>query len=193
MNRIVFGSDLDDCILVTAPEILKELGKSSYDVLKSINRFSISDCLNLPREVVDHAIDNVLERTDLQFDESFYKTFPRLLKLVGHIYIVTSRSTHLEPGRTILDRIMGRDEYTLVSSSRYDTGIPRKAEIINDYGINFFVEDRFATAVDIVERTNCFVILMSKPWNKRLTKPDRVLRVNNWYEILSFLRKVVKS
>jgi len=114
------------------------------------------------------------------------------MKLIGHLYVITSRRSHLESGKTILKKLFQEDEFTLIGSDRYDNGIPRKAEVIRQYGINFFVEDRFATAVDIIEKTNCFVILLAKPWNRRLTQPDRLIRVSNWYEILDFLRKVVK-
>ena len=192
VNRIVFGTDLDDCIVETASEIIKELGYGSKEILSRIGSFSISESLNIPRELVNHAIDKTLERTDLKFNSSFYLIYPVLMKLVGHLYVITSRRSHLENGRTILRKLFREDEFTLINSDRYGNGIPRKAEVIRQYGINLFVEDRFATAVDIIEKTNCFVILLAKPWNKRLTQPDRLIRVSNWYEILDFLRKVVK-
>lgn len=192
MNKIIFGTDLDDCILETASEIIKELGWGSEEILSQIGSFSISESLGISRELVNHAIDKTLERTDLKFNNSFHLVYPILTKLVGHLYVITSRRSHLESGEVILKKLFHDDEFTLISSGRYDNGIPRKAEVIRQYGINFFVEDRFATAIDIIEKTNCFVILLAKPWNKRLTQPDRLIRVSNWYEILDFLRKVAE-
>ena len=190
VNSLVFGTDLDDCVTHTAIEIIKELGYESVDMLKHIHRFSISECLNIPRTLVDSAVDRVLERTNLKIQDSFIRVVPELLHKVGHIYVITSRHSHIDSGKRVLEGVLYEDEFTLLSCDRYPSGIPNKAELITQLGIGVFVEDRYATAVDIVENTNSYVLLMNKPWNRRYFYPERVVRVNDWYGVLEFVSKL---
>jgi len=189
MQSLIFGSDLDDCIIHTAREIVKELGYESPEVLKSIGRFSLSESLGVKKEEVDRAVDNVLSRTDLKFLDSFLANLKDLLKITGQIKVITSRRKHLTEAQQVLNRELDLDEYVLYGCERYENGIPKKADVIIDAGINVFVEDRFATAIDIVQKTGCYVLLMNKPWNSRLTQHERLVRVNNWFEILDFLNR----
>lgn len=64
-------------------------------------------------------------------------------------------------------------------------GLPTKAEICADLGIEVFVEDNHKYASEcagVVPQ----VYLMNKPWNQQ-PEPEGVIRVKNWKEVLEKL------
>ena len=69
-----------------------------------------------------------------------------------------------------------------------------KSELVGATGLEYFVEDAPNYASDIVEHTDCTVLLCDQPWNQDAEKHDRIVRMGTyarstqWMSIFSFLK-----
>jgi len=60
-----------------------------------------------------------------------------------------------------------------------------KAEVVAEYGIKYYVEDRFRT---VNQLTSCEKVFMpDRPWNTGRTPQDFVLRVNNLVDVWDYI------
>ena len=71
-----------------------------------------------------------------------------------------------------------------------DLGRINKYDLINEFNIHIFIEDRAQTVLDIVEYTDCTAFLFDRPWNKKVLQHNRIIRVNSWERIKGLLMKI---
>lgn len=65
-------------------------------------------------------------------------------------------------------------------------GSSRKKDVCLDKSVNILIEDALDKAVDCSSVTK--VMLYDCPWNRYHPLPENITRVNNWEEILGFLK-----
>ena len=184
---IKFGTDLDDCSLATAARILKVLGRPGEKIYNSISRYSIEECLNIPLPIVEKAIDIVLNMEDIEYMHGVREYLPKIHSLVDEFSIITLRYEHMRPNiERIIKDIFGNTApkpIELWLAEKNKNGIPNKADIVRELDLDFYVEDRYSTALDIVKNTDCKVFLFDKPWNRYRRYYHGMTRVYSWREI----------
>ncbi len=182
---IRFGTDMDDCLIDTSSQILKVLGKPGKKIYNSISRYEISKCLNIPIEIVEKVIEYVLNLENIPTIKDVEEYLPKIYTIVDYFSIITLRKPSSRPLVVgSVQNLLGETKsFHLFLSDRRANGVPDKASIIEKIKLDVFVEDRFATSLDIVEKTNCKVFLFDKPWNRNRRKHHGIIRVFSWEEI----------
>ena len=186
---MILGVDLDDCIVRTADEIMKELGYSA-EILSRIDGYSISDALGIDERVVRDAIDRVLEKDEISYRDDFVDVISRLRDRFYPIHIVTNRHRRfLDSTMRLLMNAPVEFGFKLHFCVKNKHGIPDKSRIIVREGIDVFVEDRTETVLDIYDKTGVRIFLLDRPWNKDVVENSRIKRVRDWWEIEKELSK----
>jgi len=189
---IRLGWDIDDVVLDTSTEIIKEVEKRAnieIDINKIIVH-SIEKCYPVDKKLVEECVISVLERSYIP-PVTMASEFINCL-LDNCISFLTRRPANLF--EITLDQLYNigiRKDFDLYLVENNNNEIPAKAEVINNKDIKVFVEDRSDTILDILANTNCNIITMDKPWNRDIQSGDRVLRVKDWLELFPLVMKFI--
>lgn len=187
---IKFGTDLDDCILNTT-KWLKEAAWDKYGVkipVDSISRYDIIRYCNMNLPTFNTLLDDMYKAVpELNKDvkEVLFEIVKDYYNIKFPLYIITAR-----PHDFVYETFRCLKKYKIDHLFCVFSG-KEKYDLINKLGIEIFVEDRFLYAKEIIDNTNCTILLMNKPWNKgREIDDDRFIRINNWFDVLNFVKGV---
>jgi len=189
--RIAF--DLDDVVLDTSTEIIKEASKRLGKELdrELCSTFSIGGIYGISPKVSTDIVHTVLWR-------DYIPPLPYAIDCLNllwmtqrcSIYFISNKHQDIyEHDMKLLKDLGLYIPFTLLLVGKAKNGTPKKAEIITQKSIELFVEDRSDTILDILANTNCNIITMDKPWNRDIQSGDRVLRVKDWLELFPLVMK----
>jgi uncharacterized HAD superfamily protein len=190
MSRIVFGSDLDGCLFGSIPVIIDWINREfGLDLTEGdMVEHSLENITGLTGEQLDPVIRDALCNGDVGCVRGAVDVVRWIaMNCTSHpIYFVTSR--HGSIRRRTLEQLNDAFKGGLVYRLYHrDNG---KEEVINDLGIQVFVEDRAKHAVKIAENTNCRVLLFDRQWNRHLDTRryfPQITRVSNWLHVAGYV------
>uniref|UniRef100_A0A6M3L0N4 Uncharacterized protein n=1 Tax=viral metagenome TaxID=1070528 RepID=A0A6M3L0N4_9ZZZZ len=191
--RIAF--DLDDVVLDTSTEIIKEASKRLGKELdrELCSTFSIGGIYGISPKVSTDIVHTVLWR-DYIPPLPFAIDCLNLLWMTNRcsIYFISNKHKEIYDHDMKLLKDLGLYiPFTLILVKKAKNGTPKKAKIINEEGIELFVEDRSDTILDILANTDCKIVVMDAPWNQNIQEGNRVLRVKSWLELFPLVMKFI--
>ena len=171
------GIDIDGCLAYMLGTIKSEAERMfgiTFD-LKDVKRFGL-EYNGLSREQIQEIIHDWDILKGLP-EIPFAKEALEILWEDHEIHLVTARREEsLFPTMEWLrDHEMEHDHLGI--------GKDVKAKYVEEYGLEWFVEDRYKNALAVAEVCET-VYLINKTYNEGRPVPDNVIRVNGWQEIL---------
>jgi uncharacterized HAD superfamily protein len=168
--------DLDDVIIDITPVLKKPIKKLlNYDVYAPKRKFKYL-CPSYSDKQIKNTVTKILLCDTLKAKPCFYSL--EILKQVyenNPIIFITARPKDLEKVT-----YQWLDLYLDVPYEVFFS--KRKEEILLDYNIKYFVEDRYKTAIRVSEI--CKVYLVNQVWNVgRETLKHNIVRINTLKEI----------
>ena len=173
--------DLDDVVLDTTKAIIDVL-KDKHNIYidaNDIDVYDIGESTGLDHELISLVVN---EAINSEYIEPIFGAVPTINWLGNYlkpIYFLTNRYDY----KSTLEQIQYLEfdiEYEIHLCKKTNNGVPNKAKLINDLGINTVIEDRVETIMDIYKRTNADIVVFDKPWNKCVEENDRIFRVKSW-------------
>jgi len=173
--------DLDDVVLDTTKAIIDVL-KDKHNIYidaNDIDVYDIGESTGLDHELISLVVN---EAINSEYIEPIFGAVPTINWLGNYlkpIYFLTNRYDY----KSTLEQIQYLEfdiEYEIHLCKKTNNGVPNKAKLINDLGINTVIEDRVETIMDIYKRTNADIVVFDKPWNKYVEENDRIFRVKSW-------------
>ncbi|MBL4901455.1 hypothetical protein JYT85_02225 [Desulfocapsa sp. AH-315-G09] len=181
------GFDLDGVIADTGEAFIR-LACEEFDYcsfrLEDITSFQVEDCLSIPTDKVEQIFYAILKDslgTGLQ-------PFPGAVDVItgmaaqAPVTIITARPLE-KPVSDWLDHFFSSEtckQIKLVAMGDHDD----KARYIKDHNLNYFVDDRVETCLQLAE-TNITPIVFNQPWNHN---KHSLHSVSNWQEIQDLLK-----
>jgi uncharacterized HAD superfamily protein len=185
------GIDLDDVVFEFVRGIIPKLNEVSGKNLKFEDFFSyyFPEIFDLSVEKIENAIKELIdEGLNLNLELCFGAVNSLFeLSKKNKLYFITSR-TQREGTEESLKNYFSEIEYGLFFSSNPYVGTEgkTKGEICQELGIDFMIEDSYEHAIKCAEKgIKCF--LLKKPWNKGRKENEKIIRVDDWKEILEKL------
>jgi len=183
MKKIILGSDIDEVIFDMVPSFLSRLDEK-YGIHSSIEDIvgqDIAKSLSVEEDKVYDAIMSVIGEGNYSLLTSSI-IMPFIVEdhaVKNKIFLISSREPRfLKITKKELDKNFIDLNYELIF-----TNAGSKVDAVNKYNIDAFVEDDAETALDLLDKTNCFIFLFDKPWNRYIGEVDRLLRVRGWYDV----------
>lgn len=191
--------DLDDCLVATCIEVLALVNKRTDNcfLMEDLTEFGIENRFDVGISEVVDAVMEVLSRDSVP-------CFPDAIDALNMLYkentwedffILTHRREDKLKNTKVLVNSLGLDfnfELALVSHNK--SGVPAKAEYVQQHNIDVLIEDRFDTSIDVAGKTEASVILINKPWNSKEKVPvelyDKIVRLDDWKQIAEYLRMI---
>lgn len=192
------GIDIDDTISETFETLLPYAQKYTIEDLKRKSE------INMNQDFLDHfyivKMNGWNEQEAICFWNKYYgeilrevniKKFAdeviKKLKQEGHkIYLITARWDMPN------DDILGITKKWLIENNiEYDelfTNIDDKAKLVNEKGINLFIDDSFTNCKNIAENSNAKVYIMTSRVNGSFNH-EKITRVYSWPEVYSLIKK----
>uniref|UniRef100_A0A6H1ZWI7 Uncharacterized protein n=1 Tax=viral metagenome TaxID=1070528 RepID=A0A6H1ZWI7_9ZZZZ len=189
------GLDVDDVILDTSTEIIREVSKRlNIEADKEMcTSFSIETTYGVKPKVAKDIVRSVLWRDYIPPKSNAINCINLLwLTQKCSIYLISNKHKEIYDHDIKLLKELGLYipfAFYLVGKAK--NGTPAKAKVINKKGIELFVEDRSDTILDILANTNCKIVVMDAPWNRDIEEGGRVLRVKNWLELFPLIMKFI--
>jgi uncharacterized HAD superfamily protein len=182
------GIDIDDVLFDTSTCIFKELSILTGRNLSVDERavsYDISKDLGIDKDIVLQAIDSAVRVNKQVILPDVEEVLDYLCKYTKTAYLISNRKKYCPMQRTLehVGTINTKMVFYVLYSNRYKDGRPNKAQLINFYNIELFIEDNPIVIKDVVENTKATVLIMSRPWNKDILNSDRIIRVKNWLQI----------
>jgi uncharacterized HAD superfamily protein len=184
-DRLAF--DIDGVVADIMTTFLT-LARERFDVghhlrYEHITTFYLEECLDLPPEVIEALIRELIDRPHELPVEPLPHAVPVLSRLAQDtpLLFVTARD-RARPIRTWLTRTLtgvSPEAIRVVATGDPDT----KLHYLQDHGIQYFVEDRLETCLHLAEN-GVTPILFAQPWNRR---PHPFLEVRDWPELAGLL------
>ena len=183
------GFDLDDVVADFFPSFL-----DFYNRKYGVN-FEMSDMISY--DIWEIGIGRTREEA-VEFIDEFYESerYDRIPFVEGagegldelgrdnELLIITSRLTRYKPktDRVIKDNFNGRIGL-FYTEDFYGGNSKSKADVCDDLGVNYYVEDCYRYALSCADR-GIETLLLKKPWNENCKGHENIIRVNDWSEIL---------
>jgi len=196
------GCDLDDCIVDTSTWCINWINarynqtgrlehKISYDIANmypTLNKSQIKDAIFAAISTTE--LSPIQDAIKYLNNTNNHIKLP-LLKLPLFVISHRPESVYISTVRMLL-KLGLKNFYMEFSQNGGDSfkamSMPDKAKIINKHRIDIFIEDRIDTAKDIINKTECTVILFCRPWNSTYIKSsNRLLYARSWQEINGLL------
>lgn len=185
---MIFGTDLDDCIIETAKTMLRYFGmESKYNQCET---YSLSD-LGLTESSIQKAIYIVLSSSSsIPLVDGAVEALNSLDKYGYNkiAFISQRKNIHKEVTLKLLNSLNLKLPWRLYFSHHDDN--LEKWQIIKSAGIDIFVEDRLETALDIWARTDAEVIIFDRPWNRYINLLYGLYRMYGWGELDEVMLKM---
>ncbi len=104
------------------------------------------------------------------------------------IYFITSRPEELKD-KTIafFKKHFPNKEFNFIYSGDVSGKNPSKSEICKNFEISIIIEDNPTYALDCASN-GVKVFLLNKPWNEDCEMHENIIKVENWEELLEFLK-----
>ena len=182
---MLLGSDIDG-VIIDIVSVMRErfLDLYGYDLsYELISDYKIEECTGLTDKQVQFVVDESLYKVDLPVyaDAEFYMN--KYMKTEDVIFITSRNRRHSNETFLNLAKYFPLDKFRILFE-----GIFTKASFVRRLKLDFFVEDRVDTVIDIAgNNPNCTVLIMDRPWNKDWDESrdyDNVTRVKGWKEII---------
>ena len=182
---MLLGSDIDG-VIIDIVSVMRErfLDLYGYDLsYELISDYKIEECTGLTDKQVQFVVDESLYKVDLPVyaDAEFYMN--KYMKTEDVIFITSRNRRHSNETFLNLAKYFPLDKFRILFE-----GIFTKASFVRRLKLDFFVEDRVDTVIDIAgNNPNCAVLIMDRPWNKDWDESrdyDNVTRVKGWKEII---------
>jgi len=173
--------DLDDVVLDTTKAIIDVL-KDKHNIYidaNDIDVYDIGESTGLDHELISLVVNEAINSECIEPIFGVVPTINWLGNYFSPIYFLTNRYNY----KSTLEQIQYLEfdiEYEIHLCGKTNNGVPNKAKLINDLGINTVIEDRVETIMDIYKRTNADIVVFDKPWNKYVEENDRIFRVKSW-------------
>jgi uncharacterized HAD superfamily protein len=148
-----------------------------------ITTFFLEECLDLEPRIIDALIRELIDRPHELAVEPFPHAVPVLSRLAEEtpLIFVTARD-RAGPIRTWLHRTLAPVPPEAIRVLA--TGDPdAKIHYLQDHGIQYFVEDRLETCLQLAEH-GIIPILFAQPWNRR---PHPFIEVQDWPQLAGLL------
>jgi 5'(3')-deoxyribonucleotidase len=189
MNRL--GTDLDDVLLDTSNIILQNVEKRTGKKLdwNKIHSYSIAESYQLDEELVADCVRETLEGDELQPINGSVKIFNWLSQFY-EMFIVSKRKRYLFSHTKQQLEEAGFENFQLFLNHPEDDWLyiyNDKHELVNELGINVFVEDNPDFVNDLYQFTDCKIFMVDRPWNRNVAENERITVVRNWNEIREYL------
>ena len=182
---MLLGSDIDG-VIIDIVSVMRErfLDLYGYDLsYELISDYKIEECTDLTDKQVQFVVDESLYKVDLPVyaDAEFYMN--KYMKTEDVIFITSRNRRHSNETFLNLAKYFPLDKFRILFE-----GIFTKASFVRRLKLDFFVEDRVDTVIDIAgNNPECAVLIMDRPWNKDWDESrdyDNVTRVKGWKEII---------
>lgn len=188
------ASDLDDCILNTASEVLKHINNrlnTNYrkEDITDYHFSSIIGSSESRQEVVEECTEETLCKTrKIPF---VYGSISMLNWLAStyeeNVYILTRRPRRFFEMTYDVLADTGLDYFYLYANHPDDSFYTSKADRINRDAIEVMIEDNPEEIEEIYNKTQCRILVMDQPWNQHIKEDNRITIVKNWAEIRNIL------
>jgi uncharacterized protein len=185
LDRLAF--DIDGVVADIMTTFLT-LARERFDLghqlrYEHITTFSLAECLDLPPQVIEALIRELIDRPHELPVEPLPHAVPVLSRLAEEtpLLFVTARD-RARPIQTWLRRTLAPvapAAIRVVATGDPDT----KLHFLQDHGIRYFVEDRLETCLQLADH-GITPILFAQPWNRR---PHNFLEVQDWQELSGLL------
>uniref|UniRef100_A0A6M3JM34 Uncharacterized protein n=1 Tax=viral metagenome TaxID=1070528 RepID=A0A6M3JM34_9ZZZZ len=197
MPNIKIGFDLDGVVLDTPTEILKEVEKRTgiKTNIEDVYSHSIEEVYKLDPYLADDIVRSVLSRDYIPSIDQAVPFINALHVVFGaDIYFISNKRKELyEHDYNLLQKLGIYSPFKLILVQKDDAGVPAKANIIKEKNIKLFVEDRLDTIIDILQNTICNVVVMDKPWNRKLEVHPMLIRIKTWYELYFIIARFLST
>lgn len=190
------GVDLDDTLGYTRPELIK-FHNDTYGTNLTMKDIVSYDLWKVWGGTRDEAVQKI---------EDFHKTeyFKRIkpvedaravlekLKKNNELYVITGRRNNVKKET---EEWIGKNFPNIFSkiylSNQFssDEATTTKKNVCNELGIDIFIEDDLANALECAESEARKVYLFDYPWNQCDKLPKNMKRVYSWKEILEDIEK----
>jgi uncharacterized HAD superfamily protein len=184
-DRLAF--DIDGVVADIMTPFL-DLARERFDLghhlrYEDITTFLLDECLDLPPQIIQELIRELIDRPHELPVEPFPHAVPVLTRLALEtpLLFVTARD-RAGPIETWLKRTLAGVEpaaIRVVATGDPDT----KLHYLKDHGIHYFVEDRLETCLQLAG-AGITPILFAQPWNRR---PHPFLEVKDWPTLAGLL------
>jgi uncharacterized HAD superfamily protein len=184
-NRLAF--DIDGVvadIMTTFLEMVRErYDRGHHFRYEHITTFMLNECLDLPDHIIEEVIRELIDRPHELPVEPFPEAVPVLTRLAREtpLLFVTARDRR-RPIESWLHRQLAPvppDAIRVLATGDPDT----KIHYLMDHGIQFFVEDRLETCLQLADH-GITPILFAQPWNRQ---PHPFPEVSDWPALSSLL------
>jgi hypothetical protein len=185
---LILGTDLDDCVLETARSIIAKIKQDcginiNYDDICSYN---LEDHISKEyHSKIQEIVYSVLQHTDsIEVVSSSILVLNWITLLTKKVYVVSHRpSSVYDHTKQVLENI-GLSRFELIFTHEDNVcDYLHKYRVINDYGINVFIEDKPETIMDLFNFTSCEILVFNRPWNKSIKENSRITVCNSWADI----------
>ncbi len=185
LNSLAF--DIDGVVADIMTTFL-ELARTRYNCghhlhFEDLTAFRLEDCLDLPPEIIQTLIRELIDRPHELTVEPLPHAVPVLTRLAREIPLlfVTARD-RATPIKTWLHQTLTQvppEFIRVVATGDPDT----KLHYLLDHGVQYFVEDRLETCQQLAGY-GITPILFAQPWNRR---PHPFLEVADWPDLAGLL------
>lgn len=182
------GFDFDGVIADTGEAFLRmaceEFNHCSFS-LEEITSFQVEDCINMPMEHVEQIFYAILKDSlgcGLQPLPGAVEVISNMA-MQGPVTIITARPLE-QPVSDWLDHFFPAvtcKQIKLVAMGDHDD----KARYITEHRLNYFVDDRVKTCLQLAANTAITPIVFKQPWNHGRHELESVA---NWQEIRALLQ-----
>ncbi len=191
-NKMKIGIDIDEVVV----EFMK--GYLNFHNKKHNTCYKLNDITNYHlwkcgfHKNKEESVREVVEFSDSDYFNSLslVKGAKSSLKKLFEIYksyFITSRSEDIkEKTKNFFYLNFPKNKYEFVFSGEIYGG-KTKSEICSEFGIQIMVEDNADYAFDCAEK-GIKTFLLDKPWNKNCEEHEKIVKVNNWNEVLEKLK-----
>ncbi len=177
------GFDIDGVVADTTEAFLRILNtKYGISGIKAadIVEFDVCQCLDIDPEIVEGAFA-VLLTDPLAAEMRPLPGAISVLQCLGRqapLTFITARPLH-RPIADWLFHILGRETFqrcSLIAMGNHDD----KARHIRQAGLDYFVDDRYETCVELERQDDITPLVFSQPWNRGR---HQLRSVSSWLEI----------
>lgn len=187
INTHEIGFDLDGVIADTGEAFIRiaceEFDYCSFS-LEDITSFQVEDCISMPTEKVEQIFYSILKDSLGCGLQPIPGAVEVISSMARHnpVTIITARPLE-QPVNDWLDFFFPAEtcrQIKLVAMGDHDD----KARYIREHNLNFFVDDRVKTCLQLAAETEITPIVFRQPWNHGRHK---LQSVDNWQEIRELL------
>jgi len=151
-------------------EFKDTLGETQEEIVKLVEEYDYRDGIRL----VEGALESVRELS---------KEHELLVLTARHPMFKEKTERYLEKN------FKGFFSDVLYTGEVFQKYGVRKADLCKKLGLDYIIEDNGVFSLECAEKGTC-VFLLDKPWNQNNGEHEKIVRVNNWADILSKVKEM---